>query len=204
MQLENFQVSYSKAHEKYRKVRYGELKEVTNAVWVSEALRELGFNVITEDARLNAALEVFFQNFIDSLELRPYAEQLLVEAAKICRVALISNFTHGPVVHSSVCKLGISRYFDAVIVSGDIGWRKPHEKIFKDTLDKLQVKGEEAVFIGDCPLEDIKGAREVGMRTVFVKSQFYGEDDLNASGEKPDFVAADLKEICRNFDAITS
>ncbi len=42
MQLENFQVSYAKAHEKYRKVRYGEFKEVTNAVWVSEALRELG------------------------------------------------------------------------------------------------------------------------------------------------------------------
>jgi putative hydrolase of the HAD superfamily len=150
------------------------------------------------------ALDVFFQDYIDSLELRPCTERLLKKATEKCKLGLISNFTHAPVVHNSLQKLGISNYFDPLVVSGDSGWRKPHQKIFNEVLQKLQVKAEEALFIGDCPREDIKGPNGAGMKTVFVQSQFYGLGDLEASGEKPDFVAADLEEICVNFHKITS
>ncbi len=33
MDKEAFLATYTKAHEKYRLIRYGELREVTNAVW---------------------------------------------------------------------------------------------------------------------------------------------------------------------------
>jgi phosphoglycolate phosphatase-like HAD superfamily hydrolase len=42
---DSFLEAYSLAHEKYRKVRYEQLREVTNAVWVAEALCNLGFTV---------------------------------------------------------------------------------------------------------------------------------------------------------------
>ena len=42
---DKFLDAYDLAHEKYRKVRYGQLREVTNAVWVAEALCNLGFEV---------------------------------------------------------------------------------------------------------------------------------------------------------------
>ena len=41
--MEEFLEAYNRTHEKYRVVRYGKLREVTNAVWVSEALNELGY-----------------------------------------------------------------------------------------------------------------------------------------------------------------
>ena len=201
---EDFLGAYAKAHEKYRVIRYSELREVTNAIWVSEALRNLGFEVNAEDPKMGAALDVFFQDYIDSLELRPCAEKLLKKTAKTYKLGLISNFTYAPVVYTSLKQLGISRYFKATVVSGDNGWRKPHKKIFTDTLEQLQVEAEEAVFIGDSPLEDIKGAADAGMKTVFVKSQFYGTSDLEASGQKPDVVAADLQEIYRNLNKITA
>jgi hypothetical protein len=87
-----FLVAYGKAHEKYRLIRYGEFREVTNAVWVSETLRGLGFEVTVEDPRMKAALDVFFQDYIDSLELRPCAEKLLKKATEKCKLGLISNF----------------------------------------------------------------------------------------------------------------
>src|SRR5512136_851940 len=43
---------YNESHEKYRKVRFGELREVTNAVWVSETLCRLGYAVKQEDKRV--------------------------------------------------------------------------------------------------------------------------------------------------------
>jgi putative hydrolase of the HAD superfamily len=196
--------AYAKAHEKYRLVRYGEFKEVTNAVWVSETLCSLGYEVNVDDSRMKTALNVFFQGFIDSLALRPHAAKLLTKASEKFKLGLISNFTYAPVVHASLRQLGINQFFNAIVVSEESGWRKPHKKIFTDTLERLQVTPEETVYIGDSPIEDIKGAAEAGFKTVFVPSQFNSLKDLHASGQKPDTIAEDLEEICRNLASITT
>ncbi|MCX8149903.1 MAG: HAD family hydrolase [Candidatus Bathyarchaeota archaeon] len=195
----DFLSAYSKAHEKYRLVRYGELREVTNAVWVSEALCSVGYDVSRDDRRMQEALDLFFQDFVDSLVLRPYAEELLKHISENFKVGLISNFTYAPVVHTSLRQLGIRPYFDVVVVSEENGWRKPHKKIFHDTLAKLGVKAEAALYIGDSPIEDIKGAAEAGLKSVFVSSQFYSFQDLEKSGQKADVVVADLEELYRRL-----
>lgn len=203
LEKETFMAVYSRSHEKYRLIRYGELREVTNAVWVSETLQCLGFGINVDDLKLKAALELFFKDYIDSLELRPYAETLLKKVTETCKLGLISNFTYAPVVHKSLKQLGIDCYFDAIVVSGDCGWRKPHKNIFAEALKRLDVKAENAVFIGDSPLEDIKGALNSGLKTVFVQSQFFNAVDLEASGLKPDIVVNNLIEICEKFAEIT-
>jgi putative hydrolase of the HAD superfamily len=199
-----FMEAYTQAHEKYRVVRYEQLREVTNAVWVCEALNSLGCTVSPEDSRIKVALNVFFQRYVESLELRPYTKKLLRRIKEHCKLGLVSNFTYAPVVYASLRNLGINQFFNAVLVSDENGWRKPHKRIFQDALRKLQVKAEEAVFIGDSPLEDIKGAQAAGMKTVFVLSQFFSLKDVGESGQKPDFVARGLDEIYRNFSEIIS
>ena len=52
--------------------------------------------------------------------------------------------------------------------------RKYSRKLCKD----YRLSAREAVYIGDCPMEDIKGAVESGIKTVFVSSQFYKLEDL--------------------------
>jgi HAD superfamily hydrolase (TIGR01549 family) len=202
--MTEFLEAYTQAHEKYRAVRYKQLREVTNAVWVCEALNSLGCTVSPEDSRIKVALNVFFQNYLESLELRPYANKLIRRIKEYCKLGLVSNFTYAPVIYASLRKLGINHHFNTVMVSDENGWRKPHKQIFQDALRKLQVKAEEAVFIGDSPLEDIKGAQAAGIKTVFVPSQFYSLKDLGESGQKPDFVASGLDEIYRNFSKIIS
>jgi putative hydrolase of the HAD superfamily len=200
--LAEFLEAYIEAHEKYRVVRYEQLREVTNAVWVCEALNRLGCSVSVDDSRIKTALNVFFQDYVNSLEFRPCTKKLIKRIKENCKLGLVSNFTYAPVIYASLRKLGINQFFDVVMVSDENGWRKPHTQIFQDALGKLLVKAEEAVFIGDSPLEDIKGAKEIGMKTVFVQSQFYSLKDLQDSREKPDFAAEDLHQICRNFSAI--
>ena len=197
--LEEFLEAYTHAHEKYRVVRYEQFREVTNSVWVCEALNSLGCSVNEDDSRVKAALNVFFQRYVESLTLRPYAKKLLKRMKEHCKLGLVSNFTYAPVVYTSLSNLGINQFFDAVVVSHESGWRKPHMLIFQDVLGKLGVKAEEAVFIGDSPLEDVKGAKQAGLKTVFVASQFFSIESLRESGEKPDFVAKGLDEVYRNF-----
>jgi len=162
-----FMAAYGLAHEKYRKVRYEQLKEVTNAIWVAEALCHLGFEVTADDPRIKAALNVFFQDFIDTLELRESAKKLIKQAQQRGKVALISNFTYAPVIYKSLRKVGINEFFNAVIVSEEVGWRKPSSHIFQLTLKCLEVQANDAVYIGDSPNEDIKGAKQAGLKTVF-------------------------------------
>jgi putative hydrolase of the HAD superfamily len=88
------------------------------------------------------------------------------------------------------------------VVSEENGWRKPSSHIFQDALDKLQIQANEAVYVGDSPIEDIKGAKQAGLKTVFVVSQFYTLKDLFDSQQKPDFIAKDLKSISENLTEI--
>jgi HAD superfamily hydrolase (TIGR01549 family) len=199
---QKFLDAYAKAHEKYRLIRYGELREVTNAIWLSEALSSLGLKVDVEDHRMKEALNVFFQDYIDTLELRPCAKELLTKIAETCKLGLISNFTYAPVVYCSLRKLGISNFFNVIVVSGENGKRKPHQKIFQDTLQRLKVNADETVYIGDSPTEDIKGAKAAGLKTIFVSSQFYSFTELQKSGQNPDFIMADLEEILQNLPKI--
>ena len=195
--ITSFMDAYKIAHEKYRKIRYEKLKEVTNAIWVSEALCNIGCKTSVNDPRLKTALNVFFQDFIDSLQLRLHVKKVLGEAAANGKVGLISNFTYAPAIYASLRKLGINRYFNAVIISDSVGWRKPHRKIFEEALTKLQVKASEAVFAGDNPTEDIEGAKAVGLKTVFVPSQFNSAMDLAKCRGKPDMIAEDLRDVSK-------
>jgi HAD superfamily hydrolase (TIGR01509 family) len=201
---EMFLIAYDLSHEKYRKVRYEQLLEVTNAVWVAEALGNLGFEVTKGDSRIKAALNIFFQDFIDTLELRDGAKRLLHQTQKLGKVALISNFTFAPVIYKSLRKIGISEFFNAVVVSQQIGWRKPSSNIFDFTLKCLEIQPKEAVYIGDSPNEDIKGAKQAGLKTVFMPSQFNSLKDLKESKQEPDYIANDLTLLSQILDKIFS
>lgn len=204
VEKDEFFKAYNLAHEKYRRVRYEQLREVTNAVWVSEALCSLGYKVSPDDKRVCAALNVFFEDFIDTLELREGAKNLVSQASVHGKVGLISNFTHAPVIYKSLRKIGISKFFNAIVVSEEHGWRKPSGCIFEAALNMLQTQPSEAVFIGDNPVEDIKGANNAGLKTVFVPSQFNTLEDLQESKVKPTHIASDLKAIAKNLSQILS
>jgi len=203
VEKDRFLDAYIRAHEKYRLVRYEQLREVTNAVWVAEALTDIGYNVNPDDLNVKAALNVFFQDYVDSLYLREGAKKLIEKAMQHGKVGLVSNFTHAPVVYRSLRQLGIENCFNAIVVSDANGWRKPSKHIFNDALGKLQVKASEAVYIGDSPLEDVEGAKAAGLRTVFFSSQFNSLKGLLESKIKPNITVNSLEEIYERFDEIT-
>ncbi|GAB4511259.1 MAG: HAD family hydrolase [Anaerolineae bacterium] len=50
--------------------------------------------------------------------------------------------------------------------AADVGYLKPHPDIFAEALKCLDVKPDEAIFIGDNPTADIAGAQSAGMKAV--------------------------------------
>jgi putative hydrolase of the HAD superfamily len=197
-----FLEAYSQAHEKYRIIRYQKLVEVTNAIWISEALNNLGFKTSPEDTRIKIAVNIFFEDYLNSFKLRKCAKQTLQELSGDCKLGLVSNFTYAPVIYAGLRKVGINNFFDVILVSDAVGWRKPHAKIFEEALKRLGVEAQEALYVGDSPEEDIKGAKQLGIKTVFVASQFFPFKTLYKNELKPDAIARNVCEARRKIHEI--
>ncbi|MDN5320066.1 MAG: putative hydrolase of the superfamily [Thermococcaceae archaeon] len=87
--------------------------------------------------------------------------------------------------------LGILELFDSITTSEEAGFYKPHPRIFELALEKANVKGEEAIYVGDNPLKDCVGARQVDMISILLdkkgnKKELWGECE---------FVISDLREV---------
>ena len=68
--------------------------------------------------------------------------------------------------------LNIHHVFDLVLTFDDVGERKPSPKGFEMALEKLGIKTDEALMIGDWPERDVAGASKLGIKTIYAK---YGD-----------------------------
>jgi len=195
----SFLEAHIQAHEKYRVIRYQKLVEVTNAVWISEALNNLGYETTPDDPQVKTAINISFEDYLNSLELRQCTKRILKMTSTDYKLGLVTNFTYAPVIYVGLRKLDINQFFNAILISDEVGWRKPHPKIFNEALKRLRVSAHETVYVGDSPLEDIKGAKATGMKTVFVPSQFYSMKALNESQQKPEIIVKNLCELCEKL-----
>lgn len=64
---------------------------------------------------------------------------------------------------------GLTPYFGAIVVSGEVGHGKPDPGIFTAALERLDARPEQAVMVGDNPQRDIAGARGCGIRAVLIE-----------------------------------
>lgn len=86
--------------------------------------------------------------------------------SKGVRLAVISNWDYS--LHRVVRQLNIQHYFEKVYASLEVGVEKPEPFIFTNALAELGAKPEETLHIGDNPLDDVQGARGVGMHAVLI------------------------------------
>ncbi len=90
-----------------------------------------------------------------------------------------------------LCYLNFHHIFDAVVTFDDTGERKPAPGPFRKVLQKLGVKPEEALMVGDWAERDVVGAKQVGMKTVFAR---YG-DTFGTKHSHADYDVDDIGEI---------
>jgi HAD superfamily hydrolase (TIGR01549 family) len=89
-------------------------------------------------------------------------------------MALISNFDHPPHVYSVLEKIHISHYFEAVIISGEVGVKKPDPTILELALAETDLAPESVVYIGDS-IVDYEGATAAGIKPILVRRRGYRE-----------------------------
>ena len=107
------------------------------------------------------------------------------------KTALITNGTP-ELQHFKIKSLDMEDCFDEVIVSGETPYEKPDASIFQLMAEKLGIKTNEMLYIGDHPLNDIDGSRNAGCIPVWVKTTGTW---IFPEIEKPELQVETVKEI---------
>lgn len=84
------------------------------------------------------------------------------------RLGLVSNFDHAPTARRILVEHGLAGWFDPIIISDEFGRRKPHPAIFTAGLTQLEVRPDEALYVGDSVSDDVVGAHNAQLRVVWI------------------------------------
>jgi putative hydrolase of the HAD superfamily len=101
------------------------------------------------------------------LEAYPEVPMVLAELAnRDIAVAVCSNW--GWDLDHALDQVGLGQAFDVVVTSAQVGVRKPHRRIFDETLNRLQTDAPACLFVGDTWYPDVEGSAAAGFIPVHV------------------------------------
>jgi putative hydrolase of the HAD superfamily len=87
--------------------------------------------------------------------------------------------------------LHIRHLLGTVVISEEVGLRKPDPAIFHLALSHLNVAPEHALYVGDHPRSDVDGARQAGLRAAWFSGMHAWPDDLPA----PEFEMTEIEQV---------
>lgn len=108
----------------------------------------------------------------------PHSLPLLQELKR--RGFITGVITNGPahLQNHKMQQSGLMPYLDMLLVSGDLGIHKPDPRIYEIAAEKLGLKPEECVYVGDHPVNDIAGALGAGMKAIRMNFGWFKDEDL--------------------------
>lgn len=129
-------------------------------------------------------------------------DEVLYPQAKSCLQRLHAQYKIGVIANQSpgteerLRAFGILSDIDLVVASAEEGLAKPDPAIFRLALSRADCLPEQAVMIGDRLDNDIAPAKQLGMKTIWVKQGFGGFSTPRGDFETPDAAAEDLDAVC--------
>ena len=163
-----------------------------------DALRPLVENGLVD--RLAAELDSAFRANLRS-HCPPYDDAVPI-LEQFTRSHALAVLTNGPgdVQRAKLWASGLGRFFPIAVVSGEIGFGKPDPRIFNTALDRLDVRADEAIAIGDSLERDVQGARNAGLRCIWLNREHHAQPVTS----KPEYEIASLRQGARLISELTS
>lgn len=129
-------------------------------------------------------------------EVTPFADVLPALSRLRQRVAL-GSVSNGV---ADLQAIGLAHFFDASIAAYRFGRAKPDAAIFHAACTALDVRPEEAVYVGDDPLLDVEGAQKAGLRAVWINRPELEPTRRLPEHVRPDAICATLHELDQWLD----
>jgi putative hydrolase of the HAD superfamily len=188
--LEDFRTAYEATYE--RILARKSLREVAYNVVVSRTLVLCDISIRPTDEAVAEAAGAFMQCWVQARTMERSVPSILRKLRKRYRLGVVSNLAYSPAVSRTLERFGVAGLFDAIVVSADVGWRKPSPRIFRKALQTMRISASETVYVGDELDHDVEGAMKVGMHTVLLMRP---STNMAASNAEPEMIIYEWKEL---------
>lgn len=176
--------------------RTGErLHDEVLALYFEESVRDGTFDRLLARHELGVSVAELVDAYHDStgpIDPYPDAERALARLAGEYDLGLITDGRNG---REKLRRLGLTGYFDAVVVAHEHGLRKREDaETFERALDALGVSPRDAIYVGDNPRTDFHVPDRLGMHTVRVRRGRHTDRDARPA-ETPDAEVESLDSL---------
>lgn len=137
--------------------------------WLKADIGELSSLEIWANIGFHGDLEKIEKEYLDTIELSDGFLDFINSVRNQYKLAVISNDCSQWSRYLRE-KLNLNQYFDVISISGDLKIKKPDERIFQLTIEKLGVKSEDCFYIDD-RRGNLEAAKKLGMKTILLNSR---------------------------------
>lgn len=132
--------------------------------------------------------ELLYEDTFDVLKYLKSKEYIL---------GIIANQKKG--LENRLEEFGILKYFDIVIASEEVGVSKPNKEIFNIALSKVNRMPQECVMIGDRLDNDIVPAKQIGMKTIWIRQGLAKYQEKSIGISNSNYIIDSLIELKNIF-----
>ncbi len=157
-------------------------------------LTQMGFPILPPKD-ISQALSAFYASTQENWDLTPHAVETLESLrAQQKKIGLITNASYAEDIRQLLKKHQLTHYFDAIVISAEVGYRKPRQEIFDIALSQTDSQPQGSVMIGDTYGADIFGAKQKGMTAIWFK-RYVATKVQEIPSCQPDAIITDLAEL---------
>lgn len=186
-----FRDAYIKARDLLYEAADSNMEEPHFDLRVRNALQNLGYIKEAQTSIVQGATKAFSQQFMNYVRIDDNTTQMLKELYGKYRLGIVSNFAIPECVKDLLEREQLGQFFEVIIISGAVNKRKPDPEIFNLALQKMQLDPVDVAFVGDTVDADVKGAKDAGMKSVYIDRRPQKElEEYN-----PDYIIKSLSEL---------
>jgi FMN phosphatase YigB (HAD superfamily) len=197
IEFAEFYDPFIESYHQFQEMKLKEFKEFPNRERFKLMLSKMDLREIKNRDELIDEMVLAHMNGLASCVELPEQNKKTLEYLKTkgYRLAIISNFDYAPTAYMLLERYNIKNLFEEIVISEEVGWRKPKKIIFETVINKLKIEPEDALFVGDNFQADVVGSKALGMDAAWINRKNRPVNNLKPT---PDYIINNLPEL-KNF-----
>jgi putative hydrolase of the HAD superfamily len=168
-------------------------REVSAQARFAEFFRRLAIDPARLPSGLDVALiDAHRRELAKAARFPAHYRALLQRLGQRHHLAVVSNFDYTPTALAILEAAGVRDLFAAIVVSDEVGWRKPRADIFQEAMRRTGAEPGHTLFVGDRADIDIVGAHGMGMDSAWINPE---REPLPPGLPAPLYEIRDLAEL---------
>lgn len=149
---------------------------------LDDSLSEQLFSVLSRNYAMEYQLVLHAKEILDCLKHKGF------------HLGVVSN--NRPQIRQTLSDLGLTPYFESIVISEEVNLYKPDPKILELACQKIGVSCADSIYVGDHPF-DVLCAHSASMPAAwFPPNRFF---ELPEGIDPPEYVIHDLEDLCVIF-----